>query len=83
MKGVVSFEEYAGLLNMVDEKLAPFIEGMVDAQAVAKDITKKTVDAEFPETSFSAKFLTALLCDRAETQLAYDLLKELKGGQGK
>ena len=44
-------------------------------------IVSALVEAEFPETSFSAGLLTALLDDPKEAQLAYELLKTLKEGK--
>ena len=50
--------------------------------AVGADLTApqgaEIIDAEFPETSFPARFLHALLEDPKEAQLAYELLCTLK-----
>ena len=42
-------------------------------------ISKEKVEAEFAETSFSAKLLTSLLDNPKEAQLTYELLNALGG----
>ena len=76
LSGAVDREEYAERGLAVKEALSCFIEGTCDDSALVRRITESFVKSEFPETSFSARFLTALLSDPKEAQMAYDLLKE-------
>ena len=57
------------------------MESSYDDYGLSKLISKELIDAEFPETSFSAGLLTALLDEPKEAQLAYELLKSLKEGK--
>lgn len=79
LKGAVSAEEYESRHRIVENALAGFIEGSYHDSDLSILITKEQVDAEFPETSFAAGFLNALLADPKEAQLAYELVKSLKG----
>ncbi len=77
--GAISAEEYAELIPSVEKALARFTEGTYDCYAVSRLISRELIASEFPETSFCAKFLGALLDEPKEAQLAYELLKSLKG----
>ncbi len=79
LKGAVSAEEYESRHGIMESVLAGFIEGSYHDSDLSILITKEQVDAEFPETSFAAGFLNALLVDPKEAQLAYELVKLLKG----
>lgn len=83
LTGSVDPAEYDKLNEIVKNRTSRFIEAEFDPYGVTKLISKSVIDAEFPETSLSAQLLTALLGDPKETQLAYDMLKSLKGGQAK
>lgn len=48
---------------------------------ISKLISEELIDAEFPETSFPAMLLKALLGEPKEAQLTYELLKSLKEGK--
>ena len=79
--GAVTAEEYEDHHRILDALLSRFIEGTYNDTALSRLITKELIEAEFPETSFSAGFLTALLDDPKEAQLAYELLSSLKEGK--
>ncbi len=81
LEGTVSAEEYESRHSILEQALSRFTEGTYHDAALSRLITKELIDAEFPETSFSAGLLTALLDDPKEAQLAYELLKSLKGGK--
>ncbi len=79
LKGTVSAKEYEDRRRIMEDALAGFIEGNYHDSELSPLITKEQIDAEFPETSFAAEFLNALLDDPKEAQLAYELVKSLKG----
>lgn len=81
LSGAVTIEEYENRTQIIDETLSRFIEATYNDYALSKLISKKLIDSEFPETSFSAGLLTALLDEPKEAQLAYELLKSLKEGK--
>lgn len=81
LSGAVSAEEYEDRHRIVENALAGFLEGSCHDAGLSRLITKAQIGAEFPETSFAAGFLNALLADPKEAQLAYELLKSLKGGE--
>lgn len=81
LSGAVSFEEYRDRADITEKVLSRFIEGTYSDAALSELISKELIDKEFPETSFSAKLLTALLDEPKEAQLAYELLNSLKGGK--
>ena len=81
LNGAVSLEEYEQRDRIIDSALSRFVEGTYNDYALSKLISKSLIDAEFPETSFSAGLLTALLDNPKEAQLAYELLKTLNRGE--
>lgn len=81
LSGAVSAEEYENRCAVIEGALSRFVEGTYDDYALSKRISKELIDAEFPETSFAAGFLTALLGEPKEAQLAYELLESLKEGK--
>ena len=81
LTGAVTAEEYETRMTTIESKLSCFIEGTYNDHALSKLISKELIDAEFPETSVSAKLLTSLLDNPKEAQLAYELLKSLKEGK--
>lgn len=81
LSGAVTAEEYENRHTIIENALSRFVEGTCDDYALSKLISKELIDAEFPETSFSAGLLTALLDEPKEAQLAYELLESLKGGK--
>lgn len=78
LSGVVDVDEYAARQSIVEGKLSRFIEGTYRDAGLSRLITRDLIAAEFPETSFSAKFLSALIDEPKEAQLAYDLLNGLR-----
>lgn len=81
LSGAVTAEEYENRRTVIEGALSRFVEGTYDDYALSKRISKELIDAEFPETSFAAGFLTALLDEPKEAQLAYELLESLKEGK--
>ncbi|MCD7773664.1 MAG: metallophosphoesterase [Ruminococcus sp.] len=79
LSGAVSIEEYDNRLSIIENALSRFIEKTYDESSLSKLITKELIDAEFAETSISGKLITELLDQPKEAQLAYELLKSLKG----
>lgn len=80
LTGAVTEEEYQNRHPVFENALSRFLEGKYFDSALGCNISERRIDSLFPETSFSAKFLKALLPDPKETQLAYELLEELKNG---
>lgn len=81
LTGSVSPDEYRDRAGILDRKLSGFLEGSYSDSELSELISKERINAEFPETSFSAGLLTALLGEPKEAQLAYELLKSLKEGK--
>ncbi len=76
--GAVTIEEYESRASLFQQALSRFIEGTYRDGALSKLISEELIRREFPETSFSAGLLLALLDKPQEAQLAYELLKSLK-----
>lgn len=81
LTGAVTVEEYEKRSYIFENVLSRFVEGTYSDYALSKLISKKLIESEFPETSFSAGFLTALMDDPKEAQLTYELLKSLRDGK--
>lgn len=81
LTGAVTAEEYEDRAAVLNGELARFVEGTYNDYALSKRISQSLIEREFPETSFSAGFLTALIDEPKEAQLAYELLKSLKEGK--
>ena len=81
LTGAITAEEYEDRTRIIEEALSRFVEGTYNDYALSRLISKALIDGEFPETSFSAGLLTALLADPKEAQLAYELLRSLKEGK--
>lgn len=79
LSGAVTGGEYENRHILIDELLSRFTEGSVRDYGLSKQISRSVIEAEFPETSFAAGFLNALLEEPKEAQLAYELLVSLKG----
>ena len=79
LTGAVTIEEYEERTSIIENALSRFVEGTYNDYALSKLISKELIEAEFPETSFSAGLLTSLLDEPKEAQLTYELLKSLKG----
>lgn len=78
LSGAVTAEEYEDRIRIMDMVLSRFLESTYDASALSQWISEELINAEFPETSFSAGLLHALLEEPKEAQLIYELLKSLK-----
>lgn len=78
LTGAITAEEYEQRHQILEDALSRFVEGTYNDYAVSKLISKELIESEFPETSFSAGLLTALLDQPKEAQLAYELLNSLK-----
>lgn len=78
LSGAVTAEEYEKRTALLDKSLSRFIDGAYDDSELSKLITQELINAEFPETSFSAGLLTELIGEPKEAQMVYDLLTELK-----
>ena len=78
LSGAVTKDEYENRHTIINDELSRFIEGNYNDYALSQLISKDLIDSEFPETSFSANLLTALLDEPKEAQLAYELLATLK-----
>lgn len=78
LSGAVTIEEYENRKRILDAVLSRFVESTYNDSALSKRISKDLINAEFPETSFSAGLLHALLEEPKEAQLIYELLKSLK-----
>ena len=81
LTGTVTAEEYEDRFQILESALSRFVEGTYSDYALSRVISKDLIDSEFPETSFSAGLLTALLDEPKEAQVTYELLKSLKEGK--
>lgn len=81
LSGAVAVEEYDARRDILEEKLSRFMEGTYTDTDLTRQITRELIEAEYPETSFSAKLLTRLLDEPKEAQLFYELLNTLKEGK--
>ncbi len=81
LSGAVTADEYEDREKIIGSALSRFVEGTYNDYALSKLISKELIEAEFPETSLSAKLLTSLLDEPKEAQLAYELLKNLQEGK--
>ena len=81
LTGAVTKEEYENREAILEQILSRFIEGTYSDCGLSRLISEELICAEFPETSFSAGLLQALLDEPKEAQLAYELLKELREGK--
>ena len=78
IQGSITADEYSRKAEIFETCLKRFTESRYDDCKLSRLITKQLIDSEFPETSFSARFLTALSDEPKQAQLAYDLIKTLK-----
>lgn len=81
LTGAVTMEEYESRAMVMEGLLDRFLEGTYSDYGLSKLISEQLIDAEFPETSFSAGLLKALMDEPKEAQLAYELLKTLREGK--
>lgn len=80
LKGSVTAEEYENRNTVIEKSVSRFVEGTYNDYALSRLISQSLIESEFPETSFSAGLLNALLDEPKEAQLAYELLKSIKEG---
>ena len=83
LSGAVTAQEYDSRADVMEQLLSRFVEGTYHDYGLSKLISQELIEAEFPETSFSARLLTALLDEPKQAQLAYELLRAVKEGKGK
>ena len=81
LSGAVTAEEYDSRKEIIDGCIERFTEHTYSDSGLSKLITKQIIEAEFPETSLSAKLLNGLIDEPKEAQLMYELLKSLKAGR--
>lgn len=82
VEGAVTADEYDSKDSIIGGALSRFMECEdYKCSNLSRLITKELIDAEFAETSFSGKLLTALLDEPKEAQLVYELLNDLKEGK--
>lgn len=81
IRGAVTDEEYRNRNGILERLMKRFIEGSWTDAELSRLITGDLIDREFPETSLAAGLLKSLLDEPVEAQLAYDLLKKMKGGR--
>ena len=79
LSGAVTDEEYKNRASIIKSVLDEFIEGRFDDFKMSRLITADLIDSEYPETGIASGLLKSLLDNPSEAQLAYDLLKEMKG----
>ncbi len=77
LSGAVTPEEYKNRAEVMHKYLARFIEYKWGDSELSKLITKDLIEAEYPETSFAAQLLTALLEEPKEAQLVYEMMNAL------
>lgn len=78
LDGAVTDAEYNEHDAVLSDTLSRFTEGTYNDHALSRLISDELIKSEFSETSFSAVFLSELMDEPKEAQLAYELLKELK-----
>ena len=61
-----------------DTVLRRFLSYEIVDEELSESITGERIRAEFPEIGFASAFLTALLPDPKEAQMAYELVKECR-----
>lgn len=81
LTGAINSEEYEKRDTIAKNVLSRFVEGTYSDYGLNKLISEDLIKTEFPETSFSANFLSSLLDEPKEAQLAYELLKSIKEGK--
>ena len=81
LTGAVTAEEYESRETILEELLSRFLEGSCSDHGLSRLISEELICAEFPETSFSAGLLRALMEEPKEAQLTYELLKTLREGK--
>ncbi|MBQ9947345.1 MAG: metallophosphoesterase [Oscillospiraceae bacterium] len=83
LSGSVSAEDYSDRTDIYKKVFSRFTEYSVQDRELSRQLTEDIIRAEFAETSLPARLLTELLSDPKEAQLAYELLTELTGREGK
>lgn len=78
LQGTLSPEEYEMRTRTWDTVLRRFLSYEVVDDELSESITGERIRAEFPEIGFASAFLTALLPDPKEAQMAYELVKECR-----
>ena len=78
LQGTLSPEEYEMRTRTWDTVLRRFLSYEIVDEELSESITGERIRAEFPEIGFASAFLTALLPDPKEAQMAYELVKECR-----
>ena len=79
LSGTVRKQDYLEKEKICRDVLGEgFLSYEVDDYELSEEITRETIQSEFAETSFAARFLEKLLEDPRELQMAYELIQECK-----
>ena len=78
LKGTASPEDYADRARILDRVLGRFMNYEIVDDELSEAITAERIRAEFPEIGFASRFLTELLTDPKEAQMAYSLVIECR-----
>lgn len=78
--GAVSAEEYGHRVEIVESATSRFFETNYADFSLTRLISQEDINKIFPETSFPAQLLNALMAEPKEAQMAFELLASLKGG---
>ena len=79
LTGMLNEDEYSHRNDIIEETLKRFLEVNYEDNDISKEITKEAITNEFAENSIAATLLLSLLNDPKETQMAYDVIEEIKG----
>lgn len=79
LSGAVSGEDYENRAAVIENALAAygFVETSYHAGGLTRRVTKESILAEYPASSFSGRLLMDLLENEKAAQMAYDLLREI------
>lgn len=76
--GAVSAEEYDHRAEIIKAATSRFFEVDYADFSLTRLISQEDINKNFPETSFPAQLLQALMAEPKEAQMAYELLTSLK-----
>lgn len=79
LSGALSGEDYENRAAVIENALAGygFVETSYHADGLTRRVTKESILAEYPASSFSGRLLMDLLENEKAAQMAYDLLQEI------
>lgn len=78
--GAVSAEEYDHRVEIVEAATYRFFEVNYASFSLTRMLSQEDIKKNFPETSFPAQLLNALMAEPKEAQMVFELLASLKGG---